>query len=126
MSYYSWVSDHHNTYVEMKNDRVWTGRNYRYKYYIKAYSYGRETNFQLNDYYRLPFFSKKEMTYFFRKFSIKFDKARNDRYDYDARKYFYDPVSVQQLIEITEETIKEMQYGKRKTSKLFQALFENL
>jgi len=126
MSYYSWITDNHNIYVEMKYDREWTGRNYRYKYYIKAYSFSFNSKFNNNDHYKLPFHSKQEMVVFYNKLSYKFNKIRNDRYDHDARKYFYEPVSIEKLVEITEETIKEMQYNKRKTTKLFQALFENL
>lgn len=126
MSYYSWVSDHHNMYVEMKSEREWTGRNYKYKYYIKAYSYVSSPDYHNNTHYMLPFPSKQEMSDYFRQFSHKFSKARNDRYDYETKKYHYDSVSVPQLVEITEETIREMKYSKRRTSKLFQSLFENI
>lgn len=124
MGYYHWVTDHYGLYCEMKSNREWTGKNYKYSYFFEVAVYPK--NGPKHVYFTLPFLSKDELSQFFDKFTSKFEPLANRYYDEQIQKWISTPISIQQIVEITDETIKKCEYGKRKSSRLYLRLYENV
>lgn len=120
MGYYPWVSDNYRLYVEMRSERQLINRNYQYKYFIKVYTLSQNNRWV--DYFNLSFSSKQDARQFFDKFSPKFYAARYGGYNQETNRTDYIPVSLEQVIQMMNETIKESNYSPRKAKKLYDSM----
>lgn len=123
MGYYPWVFDNYRLYVEMRSERQMVKRNYHYKYFIKVYALSHfSQNNRWTDFFNLSFSSKRDARQFFDKFSPKFYAARNGGYNQETNRTNYIPISLEQVIQMMNETIKESNYSPRKAKKLYESM----
>lgn len=120
MGYYPCVSDNYRLYVEMRSERQLVNRNYHYKYFIRVYTLSQ--NNRWTGFFNLPFSYKRDARQFFDKFSTKFYAARNGGYNQETNRTDYIPVSLEQVIQMMNETIKESNYSPRKAKKLYDSM----